>query len=72
MVEDEFLGERSSHQLGGLGREEVGVVNCGSVHECVVEVLEGRGLVVRKTVPVSHLLLITDWKSFDDLSCMLL
>lgn len=36
------------------GRENVGVVNCGTLHECVVGILEKRGLVVRKTVPVSY------------------
>lgn len=35
------------------GRERMGVVNCGSLHECIVEIIEKRGLAVRKTVPVS-------------------
>lgn len=39
------------------GREVVGVVNCGTLHECVVKLVEKQGLVVRKTVPVKMLTL---------------
>lgn len=47
----EIEAEYVKSEIGNeRGRQAIGVVNCGSLHKCLVDVIEERGLLVRKTV----------------------